>query len=84
MTGYVVDVATDLALPGAIPLLWKRYYSSGRRGDEGATLGPGWAHGFEQRIIEEERTITLREGQGRQVYFGKIEAGRPPSTAASG
>ena len=75
VTGYVVDVATDLALPGAIPLLWKRYYSSGRRGDDGATLGPGWAHGFEQRIVEEERTITLREGQGRQVYFGKIGPG---------
>lgn len=75
VTGYVVDEATDLRLAGALPLLWKRYYSSGRRGDESATLGPGWAHGFEQRIVEEERTITLREGQGRQVYFGKIGPG---------
>jgi RHS repeat-associated protein len=75
VTGYVVDEAIDVALPGIFPFVWKRYYSSGRRGDTGASLGPGWAHGFEQTITEEDRTVTLREGQGRSVYFGKIKPG---------
>jgi RHS repeat-associated protein len=75
VSGYVVDEATDLSLPGLIPLVWKRYYSSSRRGDVGATLGPGWAHGFEQQITEEARTITLRDGEGRSIWFEKIRPG---------
>jgi RHS repeat-associated protein len=74
-TGYVVDEAADLALGGTIPLVWKRYYSSARRGDTTATLGPGWAHAFEQRIVEDERSLTLRDGQGRSIYFAKIAPG---------
>ena len=75
VTGYVVDELTDLSLPGVIPFVWKRFYSSSRRSDTTATLGPGWAHGFEQRITEEEQTITLREGEGRQVWFAKVKPG---------
>lgn len=75
VTGCVVDEAVDLSLTGAIPLLWKRYYSSSRRSDGEATLGPGWAHGFEQRLTEEENTFTLREGEGRSIYFAKSKPG---------
>jgi RHS repeat-associated protein len=75
VSGYVVDTALDLAMPGAIPLVWTRKYSSGRRGDKDATLGPGWAHGFEQRLTEGERVITLREAEGRSVHFEKIKPG---------
>ncbi len=75
VTGYVVDEATDITLPGVIPLVWKRLYSSSRRSDSGASLGPGWAHGFEQRIVEEERTITLREAEGRSVWFARVKPG---------
>jgi RHS repeat-associated protein len=71
VSGCVVDVATDLLIPGLIPFVFKRYYSSARRSEKTATLGPGWAHGLEQRITEEERTFALREGEGRLVYFGK-------------
>jgi hypothetical protein len=56
-SGAVVDEAVDLAVPGLIPLVFKRYYSSLRRRDDKATLGPGWAHGFEQRIEATERTF---------------------------
>jgi RHS repeat-associated protein len=75
VTGNVVDVAIDLELPGFIPFVWKRSYSSARRTDDTATLGPGWAHPFEQRITEGEAVITLREAEGREVYFAKIKSG---------
>ncbi|WP_437586874.1 DUF6531 domain-containing protein [Sorangium sp. So ce1000] len=74
-TGHVVDQAVDLELPGLIPLVWKRYYSSARNGDATASLGPGWAHGFEQRITEDERALTLRDGEGRSIYFAKVAPG---------
>ncbi|WP_437296215.1 DUF6531 domain-containing protein [Sorangium sp. So ce426] len=74
-TGDVVDQAVDLDLPGLIPLIWRRYYSSARSGDAAASLGPGWAHGFEQRITEDERALTLRDAEGRSIYFAKAAAG---------
>ncbi|WP_434044807.1 MULTISPECIES: DUF6531 domain-containing protein [Sorangium] len=75
VTGHVVDQAIDLELPGLIPLVWKRYYSSARSGDATATLGPGWAHGFEQRITERERSLVLRDGEGRSIYFARVAPG---------
>jgi RHS repeat-associated protein len=74
-TGHVIDAASDLSIPGLIPIEWKRFYSSSRRSDLGAQLGPGWAHGFEQRLSEDERTICLRDGEGRSVHFAKIKRG---------
>nr|MCU0687908.1 DUF6531 domain-containing protein [Polyangiaceae bacterium] len=75
LSGHVVDQATDLALPGPIPLVWKRFYSSARRSDRGATLGPGWAHGFEARLTVDARLVTLREGEGRSVWFAALKPG---------
>ena len=74
-TGAVVDEAVDLRIAGVIPLLVKRYYSSLRHTDARATLGPGWAHGLEQRIEALERTCALRDEQGRWIYFDRIEVG---------
>ena len=76
VTGYVVDDAVDLDIPGMIPFAWRRYYSSSRRGDKDAALGPGWAHGFEQRITEDDRLLTLRDGEGREIYFARIQPGQ--------
>ena len=75
VTGYVVDTATDISLPGMIPFEWTRTYSSARRTDKNAALGQGWAHGFEQQITEEEHVITLRGAEGRSIWFGKIKPG---------
>ena len=30
---------------------------------------------FEQRIVEDERSLTLRDGQGRSIYFARIAPG---------
>ncbi len=70
-----MDEAVDFELPGAIPLVWKRYYSSSRRGDKTATLGRGWAHAFEQRVTATDTLFVLREAQGREVYFAKVPEG---------
>jgi RHS repeat-associated protein len=74
-TGAVVDKATDIEVPGLIPLIFTRYYSSLRYEDAEATLGAGWAHGFEQRVEMLERTYALRDGQGRWIYFNRIAVG---------
>jgi hypothetical protein len=63
----VVDKATDLEIPGLIPLVFKRYYSSLRHDDKESSLGPGWAHSFDQRIVALDKTIALRDEQGRFI-----------------
>ncbi len=75
VTGAVVDEATDLEIPGLIPVVFKRTYSSFRHTDVDATLGPGWAHGFEQRIETLEKTCALRDGEGRWIYFDRVRTG---------
>ncbi|MFO0553547.1 MAG: DUF6531 domain-containing protein [Polyangiaceae bacterium] len=75
VTGAVVDKAFDLELPGRIPLAFKRFYSSLRFKDATATLGPGWAHSFEERITTAADRITLRDGEGREIWFASIAPG---------
>ncbi len=59
VSGCVVDEAVDIELAGLIPLVFKRQYSSARSSDKRASLGPGWAHGFEQTIIDYGRMLVL-------------------------
>ncbi|WP_437938003.1 PAAR-like domain-containing protein [Sorangium sp. So ce341] len=74
-TGEVVDEATDLSLPGVIPLVIERQYASSRCNDRDAALGPGWVHSLEEWIEEGEETIDLRDGEGRWIYFDKVGVG---------
>jgi RHS repeat-associated protein len=74
-TGYVVDVAVDIELAGPIPFELKRFYSSARRNDLRATLGPGWAHGWEMSIWEEGSVTVLRDAEGRSIFFDRIPVG---------
>jgi RHS repeat-associated protein len=76
VTGFVVDKATDLDIPGLIPLVFKRYYSSARHEDGESSLGPGWAHSFDQRIVPRDRSIALKDGEGRHIYFEKVGVGQ--------
>jgi RHS repeat-associated protein len=75
-TGAVVDSATDLEIPGLIPLVFKRYYSSLRHDDTASSMGPGWAHSFDQRIVPGERCIALRDEEGRFIRFEKVAVGQ--------
>jgi len=76
VTGAVVDKATDLEIPGLIPLVFTRYYSSLRHDDRDSSLGPGWAHSFDQRIVSRDKSIALRDGQGRFIRFEKVAVGQ--------
>ncbi len=73
-TGRVVDSAVDLRLPGAVPLVWKRDYSSKRRAERGA-LGPGWSHSFEEWITGDGGALVYRAGDGRSICFADVAPG---------
>jgi RHS repeat-associated protein len=74
-TGHVVDQATDFELPGAFPFVFKRTYSSGRKHDGRASLGPGWAHAWEMNVGEASQSTVLRDAEGRSILFEKIPVG---------
>ncbi|NUP11308.1 MAG: glycohydrolase toxin TNT-related protein, partial [Polyangiaceae bacterium] len=75
VTGAVVDEAVDFELPGRIPLVFKRFYASARFRDRAATMGPGWHHSFEQDVTVGPKAITLRDQEGRSIWFEPIAVG---------
>lgn len=74
-SGAVVDEKTDLSLPGAIPLVWRRYYSSSRALERTSLGRGGWAHSFEQWVERVGDKTILRDDQGRDVYFPMLRPG---------
>jgi RHS repeat-associated protein len=75
-TGFVVDDVLEIALPGLIPVEWKRVYSSARSKERGGPFGKGgWTHALAQWIEEGEAIWRLRAEDGRFVYFDKIGPG---------
>ncbi len=76
VSGAVVDTAVDFALPGLIPLIWRRSYAS-TRAWQGTSLGKGgWTHPFEQWIAREDDLLVLRAQDGRDIYFAQVEPGQ--------
>ena len=71
-TGFVVDDAVEVALPGLIPLEWKRLYSSQRSKERGPFGKGGWTHNLAQWIEEGEAIWRFRAEDGRFIYFDKI------------
>ena len=79
-TGHPVDVAsgcvttdaTDLSLPGPIPLRLRRQYSS-NWSDRDSPLGFGWSHSLDQRIWIEPDTVVFALDDGREVEFDTFE-----------
>ncbi|WP_437510438.1 DUF6531 domain-containing protein [Sorangium sp. So ce1099] len=74
-SGAVVDSKVDISLPGVIPLVWERHYSSARALERTSLGRGGWTHSLEQWIDADEEGITLRDEQGRDIYFPRIGAG---------
>ena len=62
----------DFALPGPLPVVWQRQYSSYVNSEHGAVcglLGYGWKLGFEISVrLEEDRTL-LFDAAGRVITF---------------
>ncbi len=73
-SGHVIDSIVDLAYDSVFPLIFKRNYTSARRSQRGA-FGPGWSHSYEQWITEGDAGITLRDGEGRSLYFAHVGEG---------
>ncbi|WP_437307161.1 DUF6531 domain-containing protein [Sorangium sp. So ce388] len=75
-SGRVLDDEIDLSLPGVIPFVWQRRYSSGRALERTSLGRGGWTHSFEQWIErDDEEGITLRDEEGRDLYFPALQPG---------
>jgi len=65
---------TDLLLPGAFKLDFRRSYSSDLRSrDKG--MGWGWTHSLAWTLEEKRRNLVLNAGDGRQVELPKLKVG---------
>ncbi|MEM9874317.1 MAG: DUF6531 domain-containing protein, partial [Myxococcota bacterium] len=74
-TGYVIDEDVDLALPGVIPLVVKRSYSSQRHREEGLLGRGGWHLSLEQWVVPDGDVLSVRLEDGRDAYFDPIGPG---------
>lgn len=75
-TGHPVDVASgrvmtwaeDFRLPGSVPLVFERVYSSGWA-DRRGPLGYGWSHSLDRAVSIEPTGAVCRLADGREVVF---------------
>ena len=68
----------DFALPGAMPLVWQRQYSSYVNASEGGycgILGYGWGVPFGLRISVQASATLLHDSQGRTITFDALGSG---------
>ncbi|WP_312835379.1 RHS repeat-associated core domain-containing protein [Comamonas sp.] len=68
----------DFALPGAMPLVWQRQYSSyvnAQHGGHCGVLGYGWGLPTDLRIKVEASATLLHDSQGRTITFDALAAG---------
>ncbi len=77
VTGEVVDDMIDLALPGLIPVAWKRLYCSGRNRETTPLGRGGWTHALHQWIELGDERVTLRNDDGRNVLFPPVTLREP-------
>ncbi|KYF50739.1 hypothetical protein BE04_20775 [Sorangium cellulosum] len=74
-SGRVLDSEVDLSLPGVIPLVWERHYSSASALERTSMGRGGWTHRLEQWIEQDEGGTTLRDEEGRDIYFPALRPG---------
>lgn len=65
---------TDLALPGPLPLVFERMYSS-KMSNRDTGLGFGWGHSFGWEVEVRRRSIVVWNQQGTAVEFPMIAVG---------
>ncbi len=74
-TGEMFTSATDVALPGDLPLLLERHYVSGH--PCGGWFGPTWAGTLDQRVELDERGIVFVADDGMVLSYPVPEADVP-------
>ena len=88
--GHPIDVATgellidqiDFRLPGPLPLIWQRNWSS--RSTHDGDLGSGWSHPFDMALepLPDHRLVQLRLPDGRLTFLPWAEPGLPSLNTA--
>ena len=72
VSGQMITSATDLALPGLLPLVLRRSYASGYRG--GRHFGPGWSSTLDQRVQIDARAIHYAGDDGQILHYPRPTA----------
>ncbi|MBF5005996.1 DUF6531 domain-containing protein [Diaphorobacter caeni] len=74
----VQDGEVDLALPGAMPFVVSRDYSSYQTDTPAPVglLGPGWWLPSEVSLLQTDELLTLNDGKGRSIRFEPLEPGQ--------
>lgn len=71
--GQVVDDLVDLTLPGPIPVVWRRLYSSAFH-NESTPLGRGgWTHALHQWVASVDGALVLRGEDGHNLVLPSVE-----------
>jgi RHS repeat-associated protein len=69
VSGQLLETAIDFSLPGVLPLVLRRAYTSGYR--HGGLLGPGWSSTLDVRLLVDERGAVKFLGDDAQCLdFG--------------
>ncbi|MGK5730285.1 DUF6531 domain-containing protein [Streptomyces sp. URMC 124] len=74
-TGAMLLPATDVALPGALPLLVERTHISSYR--EGAWFGPTWASTFDERVQIDADGVVYAAADGMRLVYPVPLPGEP-------
>ncbi|HEY0807955.1 MAG TPA: RHS repeat-associated core domain-containing protein, partial [Pseudonocardiaceae bacterium] len=69
VSGQMITMATDLVLPGLLPLVLRRAYASGYRG--GRLFGPGWASTLDQRVTIDRFGIHFAGDDAQTLHYPK-------------
>ncbi|QAU60689.1 ISAs1 family transposase [Escherichia coli] len=73
----VLPGETDIALPGPLPFILSRAYSSYRTRTPApvGVFGPGWKAPFDIRLQVHERELILNDSGGRSIHFEPLFPG---------
>ncbi|MEV0361146.1 RHS repeat-associated core domain-containing protein [Nocardia fusca] len=74
-TGEFVLPATDLGLPGVLPLVLRRRHRSGYR--FGRWFGPSWSATIDMRVVVDAGTLTFVGEDGLLLVYSHPEQNRP-------
>ncbi|MFP6562280.1 DUF6531 domain-containing protein [Paraburkholderia sp. B3] len=67
-TGEMLEIRTDLAIPGVLPLALRRRYRT--RSDDKGLLGYRWSDNWSQRLtIDDGRFVRFHDGTGLAIGF---------------
>ncbi|MEU6848542.1 RHS repeat-associated core domain-containing protein [Actinacidiphila alni] len=74
-TGEMVMGATDVELPGVLPLVLERTHRTGFRG--GRWFGPSWASTLDQRLTADDQGVRFTTADGMTLDYPVPDADRP-------